>query len=50
MHIKLQSKKKDVLVIFILQEMNEFQFIWQKLYSRELSIAIQMEKVDLQES
>ena len=34
-----QSKKKDVLVIFTLQETNEFQFIWQKLYSRERPIA-----------
>ena len=38
-HIKTQSKKKDVLVIFTLQETNEFQFIWQKLYSRERPIA-----------
>ena len=34
-HIKTQSKKKDVLLIFTLQETNEFQFIWQKLLSRE---------------
>ena len=26
-HIKTQSKKKDVLIIFTLQETNEFQFI-----------------------
>ena len=35
LQFKTQSKKKDVLVIFTLQETNEFQFIWQKLYSRE---------------
>ena len=39
-YIKTQSKKKDVLVIFALQETNEFQFIWQKLHSRELHIHI----------
>ena len=38
-HIKTQSKKKDVLVIFTLQKTNEFQFIWQKLFSRERPIA-----------
>ena len=34
-HVKTQSRKKDVLVMFTLQETNEFQFIWQKLYPRE---------------
>ena len=37
-HIKTQSKKKDVLVIFALQETNELQFIWQKLFQRERPI------------
>ena len=37
--IKTQSNKKDILVIFTMQETKEFQFIWQKLYSREYPIA-----------
>ena len=37
--IKTQSKDKDVLVIFALQETNEFQVIWQKLYPKESQIA-----------
>ena len=34
-YIKTQSKKKEVLVIFILQETKNSNFFWQKLYSRE---------------
>ena len=34
-YIKTQSKKKEVLVIFILQETKNSNFFLQKLYSRE---------------
>ena len=38
-YMSKHSEKKDVLVTFTLQETNEFQFISQKLYSREHPIA-----------
>ena len=48
-HIKTQSKKKNVFVIFTLQETNEFPFIWQKLLKKTSNCIFNMEKVDLEE-
>ena len=50
-YMSKHSEKKDVLVTFTLQETNEFQFISQKLYSREHPIAYSTwRKFDLEES